>query len=62
MDHHRVMSVDGSRMHSRARFACLEGYELKGPDQTTCLPSGQWSEDAPHCDSKFKSILWCPAS
>lgn len=56
VDHSRVMSVDGSRMHSRARFACLEGFTLKGPDQVTCLPSGQWSEEAPHCD-----VLKCPS-
>ncbi|XP_042899938.1 locomotion-related protein Hikaru genki-like [Parasteatoda tepidariorum] len=55
VDHNRVMAVEGNRMHSKARFACMEGFELVGPEEITCQASGLWSEDAPHCE-----VLKCP--
>ncbi|XP_054717773.1 locomotion-related protein Hikaru genki-like [Uloborus diversus] len=55
VDHHRVMAVEGNKMHSKARFACVEGYRLVGPEEITCQASGQWSEEAPHCEE-----LKCP--
>ncbi|KAG8196129.1 hypothetical protein JTE90_007865 [Oedothorax gibbosus] len=55
VDHNRVMAVEGNKMHSKARFACMEGFELVGLEEITCLASGQWSEDAPHCE-----VLKCP--
>ncbi|GIY05293.1 locomotion-related protein Hikaru genki [Caerostris darwini] len=55
VDHNRVMAVEGNKMHSKARFACMEGFELVGPEEITCQASGQWSEDAPKCE-----VLKCP--
>lgn len=56
VDHNRVMAVEGNKMHSKARFACMEGYNLIGPEEITCQASGQWSEDAPHCE-----VIHCSA-
>lgn len=56
VDHNRVMAVEGNRMHSKARFACMEGYELEGHEEITCQASGQWSDEAPHCE-----VVKCPA-
>ncbi|KAF8792518.1 locomotion-related protein Hikaru genki-like [Argiope bruennichi] len=55
VDHNRVMAVEGNKMHSKARFACMEGFELVGPEEITCQASGQWSDEAPKCE-----VLKCP--
>ena len=35
------------------RFECVDGYELVGLANITCLPSGNWSGDQPECQSKY---------
>ncbi|XP_023228784.1 locomotion-related protein Hikaru genki-like isoform X1 [Centruroides sculpturatus] len=55
VDRNRVMSVEGNKMHSQAKFSCMEGYNLIGPDMITCTASGQWSADLPHCE-----VIQCP--
>ncbi|XP_064457944.1 locomotion-related protein Hikaru genki-like [Ornithodoros turicata] len=54
-DENRVTSDHGSRMHSKAKFACMEGYNLVGSEEVTCNPSGRWSDRAPHC-----VVIQCP--
>ncbi|CAN8019886.1 unnamed protein product, partial [Ixodes persulcatus] len=48
-DENRVTSEHGNRMHSKAKFACMEGYNLVGSEEVLCSPSGRWSDKAPHC-------------
>lgn len=53
LDRNRVMAVEGNKMHSQARFACMEGFNLVGPEEITCTASGDWSENPPHCEGIF---------
>ncbi|XP_022256248.1 locomotion-related protein Hikaru genki-like, partial [Limulus polyphemus] len=55
VDHHRVMAVEGNKMHSKAHFACMEGYKLSGSKDITCKASGKWSDDPPTCQ-----LIQCP--
>ncbi|KAG8184166.1 hypothetical protein JTE90_010207 [Oedothorax gibbosus] len=50
LDRNRVMAVEGNTMHSQARFACMEGFNLIGPEEITCTASGAWSEAPPYCE------------
>ncbi|UYV80321.1 hig [Cordylochernes scorpioides] len=62
-DNNRVMAVEGNQMHSKARFACMEGYVLVGPEVITCTASGVWSDDPPHCQTGIKmvrAVIECP--
>ncbi|XP_003744199.1 locomotion-related protein Hikaru genki [Galendromus occidentalis] len=54
-DDNRVTSEYQNRLHSRAKFACMEGYMVVGSEEIVCLASGKWSDRAPSC----KRIL-CP--
>ncbi|XP_022242406.1 locomotion-related protein Hikaru genki-like, partial [Limulus polyphemus] len=55
VDHNRVMAVEGNKMHSKAHFACMEGFKLIGIKDITCTASGRWSADPPRCE-----IIQCP--
>ncbi|KAF2889573.1 hypothetical protein ILUMI_16600, partial [Ignelater luminosus] len=33
----------------RAVFTCAAGYGLRGPQETSCLPSGEWALPFPTC-------------
>ncbi|KAL3180386.1 hypothetical protein MRX96_008949 [Rhipicephalus microplus] len=55
-DENRVTSDHGNQMHSKAKFACMEGYNLVGSEEVVCSPSGRWSDKAPHC-----VVIQCPA-
>ncbi|GBM12353.1 Locomotion-related protein Hikaru genki [Araneus ventricosus] len=55
LDRNRVMAVEGNKMHSQARFACMEGFNLIGPEEITCTASGSWSETPPYCE-----VIQCP--
>ncbi|XP_072140928.1 locomotion-related protein Hikaru genki-like isoform X1 [Dermacentor andersoni] len=54
-DENRVTSDHGNQMHSKAKFACMEGYNLVGSEEVVCSPSGRWSDKAPHC-----VVIQCP--
>ncbi|XP_022685928.1 locomotion-related protein Hikaru genki-like isoform X1 [Varroa jacobsoni] len=54
-DDQRVTSEYQNRLHSRAKFACMEGYMVQGSEEIRCLASGKWSDRAPFC----KRIM-CP--
>lgn len=36
----------------RGVFSCRAGYKLKGPSESTCLPSGEWSLPFPICEGR----------
>ncbi|KAL3184423.1 hypothetical protein MRX96_031833 [Rhipicephalus microplus] len=42
--HVDIPSAGGAVVGSTARFRCSLGYELHGPNESTCLGSGRWSE------------------
>ncbi len=47
------MSAGPYFIGNSARFSCEEGFEIKGDDIITCLPSQTWSSDLPTCERKF---------
>ncbi|XP_022251503.1 locomotion-related protein Hikaru genki-like, partial [Limulus polyphemus] len=55
VDHNRVMAVEGNKLHSKAHFACMEGFKLVGSKDITCTASGRWSDGPPSC-----KIIRCP--
>ncbi|XP_076316285.1 locomotion-related protein Hikaru genki-like [Tachypleus tridentatus] len=55
IDHNRVMAVEGNKMHSKAHFACMEGFKLVGSKDITCTASGKWSDAPPLCQ-----LIQCP--
>ena len=46
----------GNRPGDRASYTCDSGYELVGLSSRICQNNGQWSGDAPTCESKSFSI------
>uniref|UniRef100_T1K0V1 Uncharacterized protein n=1 Tax=Tetranychus urticae TaxID=32264 RepID=T1K0V1_TETUR len=57
-DPNRIMIVDGRKMHSQARFSCVEGYFLVGFDDIVCTPNGYWSHPLPNCQGNY--TIECP--
>ena len=45
------VNVQGNRPGNRASYTCNSGYELVGQSTRTCQNNGQWSGDAPTCES-----------
>lgn len=43
------VSILSREVGGRATFSCQTGYGLRGPAQTTCLASGEWSTPFPTC-------------
>ena len=46
------VNQQGDRPGDRARYTCNSGYELVGQSIRTCQNNGEWSGDAPICQSK----------
>ncbi len=47
------MKYTGTTLGNIATYTCNSGYELStggGTFEIKCLPSGEWSDDAPDCD------------
>ena len=46
---------------SVASFECNPGYTLMGEVMATCLATGEWSTNIPHCIGTFvgMSVEWC---
>ncbi|XP_077133175.1 L-selectin-like isoform X1 [Ranitomeya variabilis] len=38
---------------STCEFTCSEGWNLKGPNKTTCSSKGQWTEYTPECEEQW---------
>ena len=46
------VSQQGDRPGARATYVCNSGYELDGASSRICQNNGQWSGEAPTCESK----------
>ncbi|XP_054715425.1 sushi, von Willebrand factor type A, EGF and pentraxin domain-containing protein 1-like [Uloborus diversus] len=51
-----ILSTSVTKMNVKVVFSCEPGRKLKGYEQATCLPSGQWSARAPIC----QKVPLCP--
>ncbi|KAJ6223121.1 hypothetical protein RDWZM_001666 [Blomia tropicalis] len=61
-DRHRVMSVEGHRMHDRIRFSCVTGFKLIGKRELRCRPDARWSDEIPVVkDTSFEITCAPPA-
>ena len=49
---HGNISCTGYTTSHTCLFQCNEGFNLVGPNKRQCLPSSQWSDVHPMCDSK----------
>ncbi|XP_042878589.1 sushi, von Willebrand factor type A, EGF and pentraxin domain-containing protein 1-like isoform X2 [Penaeus japonicus] len=50
-----VSHGDHTVYDSKVTFGCERGYRAEGPEWTTCLQSGSWSNEAPDC-----LLIECP--
>ena len=50
---HGEAFYNSTTVGSSATFICEESYVLIGPSTVTCLESGNWDEEPPHCQSKL---------
>ena len=46
------VDITGSVYNSTATYSCVEGYQLDGDMQRTCLSTGAWSGSEPECSCK----------
>ena len=53
------VSQQGNKPGDRASYNCNSGYELVGQSVRTCQNNGQWSGDAPTCESKLFDNNYC---
>lgn len=54
-----VMSVEGTKIHDRAHFSCLDDLQLVGADEITCTTQGSWSHAVPFCRGrKSLGAIW----
>lgn len=44
-------------VNAKVNYSCEVGYQLVGDYQSICLPTGQWSNQAPFCKSKLFIII-----
>ena len=44
-------SSNSRSYNSTATYSCEDGYSLAGVSVRSCLSSGNWSGDPPHCQS-----------
>uniref|UniRef100_A0A1X7VKS2 Sushi domain-containing protein n=1 Tax=Amphimedon queenslandica TaxID=400682 RepID=A0A1X7VKS2_AMPQE len=46
-----AVELSGTVLGSKATYSCFFSYKLVGVESRECLPSGQWSEEPPTCES-----------
>lgn len=46
------VTVISREVGGQAVFTCSTGHGLRGPQQTICLPSGDWSTPYPTCEGR----------
>uniref|UniRef100_T1J421 Sushi domain-containing protein n=1 Tax=Strigamia maritima TaxID=126957 RepID=T1J421_STRMM len=44
------MDIRGREAGGKVIFSCAPGYGLRGPAETICESTGQWSQPLPHCE------------
>ncbi len=50
------VSVTGLEVGSAAKYQCDAGFTLVGSSTRYCLPSGEWSLEAPVCNCELLTI------
>ena len=50
------MNANGNVPGSRADYRCDSGFKLEGVAWRKCLENGEWSGQAPTCESKDKRL------
>lgn len=48
-----IIGSQNTKLNSRVKFSCAKGNNLIGTSEIVCLPSGNWSDPIPACESKF---------
>ena len=51
------VSTTGTTFGQTATYSCNTGYNLMGDDTRTCQATGQWSGNAPTCQSMLLLVL-----
>lgn len=57
-----IIGSQNTKLNTRVKFSCARGNNLIGATEIVCLPSGNWSDPIPACESKFidyYSIILC---
>lgn len=52
-----VTTAPSTVYQSVATYECEEGYNLVGDMTRECQASGEWSNSAPQCESKFSCSI-----
>ena len=52
-----TVQLDSRRVNETATYTCDVGFVRVGPRVRECMPNGEWSNQAPTCESKFVSKL-----
>ena len=52
-----LINTSSTRMGTIVAFSCKEGYQLQGPKEIQCLPTGSWSDKTPTCTSVLCSPI-----
>ena len=47
-----ILNLNLTTIGAVANYTCNEGYVLMGPTSRICQSTGNWTEDAPLCQSK----------
>lgn len=48
-----IVGSQNTKLNSRVKFSCAGGNNLVGNSEIVCLPSGNWSDPIPSCESKY---------
>lgn len=48
-----IIGSQNTKLNTRVKFSCARGNNLIGASEIVCLPSGNWSDPIPACESKF---------
>lgn len=51
------VAIISREVGGRSAFSCPPGHGLKGPSESICLPSGEWSGPFPTCLGSYLSLF-----
>ncbi|ERL92458.1 hypothetical protein D910_09772, partial [Dendroctonus ponderosae] len=54
---HLNVEVISRKVGGVARFTCDNGFDVRGPNETVCQPSGDWASPFPTCKGRITPIL-----
>ncbi len=49
--------VGGRHPGNRADYSCKDGFSLKGVGWRKCQDNGQWTGEAPTCESEYTALI-----